>query len=244
MDPQPKLSADLQNKLNSVLKDISTKSSKIKLNHVTPKVQTRMPEALENQLCIKFADFPVTTDYICPRFDVNDPKGYKHLEEKGYVVFKNVIPTKSEINEIKKDIWNWLEQLSFPISDTEKKIDRNDPETWHDGNWPTDPDTGIVFSFGVGQTNFSWKVRSYPLVKKAFAKIWNTNDLIVSFDGCNLYRPWKYYLDWRTKGKWWHLDQNARRKESKGKQSIQGLLALTDGMCSNHTFPEFSDPKI
>ena len=193
------------------------------MNHVVPVVQTRMPKKLEQNLCISYRDFPVTTDYICPRFDVDDPLGYKHLEENGYVVFKNVIPTESQIDYIKNDIWSWLEQLNFPHN---KKIDRNDPETWHDGNWPSDPDTGIVFGFGVGQTEFMWKCRSFPKVKKAFSTIWNTDDLITSFDGCNLYRPWKYYKRWKTKGKWWHLDQNARRTESRGKQSIQGRFSF------------------
>mmetsp|Transcript_15972 Transcript_15972/g.24552 ORF Transcript_15972/g.24552 Transcript_15972/m.24552 type:complete len:448 (+) Transcript_15972:41-1384(+) len=230
-DPQSyqrTVSKGMDKKLKNILQDISTKTAdiKAKMVHVEPVVQTKMPQRLENVLCAQFQQFPITYTYKCPRFDVDDDAAYKHLDEYGYVVFKNVIPSNTEIEEIRTQIWDWLEQLSFP---NEKKIDRDDPETWHDGNWPCDPDTGIVFSFGVGQARFMWRCRSYPKVHAAFSKAWGTSDLITSFDGCNLYRPWQYHGGWRTKGKWWHLDQNARRSESRGKQSIQGLLALTDG---------------
>eukprot|EP01084_Bolivina_argentea_P007896 14810_1 len=234
MDPKPlpsslrqPLPQGMQTKLKSVLSEISTSSTKIKskLTHVNPIVKTAMPPKLEEALCSKFKHFPITHDYICPRFDVDDPAAYKHLETQGYVVIKDIVPT-NEIKEVKDMVWDWLEQLPFP---NDIKINRNNPESWHDGNWPTDPDTGIIFSFGVGQTEFMWRCRSYPGVKKAFSNVWGTSDLITSFDGMNLYRPWKYYAPWRTKGKWWHLDQNGRREDSKGKASIQGILALTDG---------------
>jgi len=222
------LPKDMDKKLKSVLSELNTSSGKVRSNlkHVVPVVQTLMPEKLQNSLCPKFREFPVTYDYKCPRFDVDDPAGYKHLEDHGYAVFKNVVPNQEEIEAVKSEMWDWMESLPFPNGEP---IDRNDPETWHDGHWPTDPRTGIIFSYGVGQAHFMWRCRSYPGVKKVFGTAWGTDDLITSFDGCNMYRPWKYNAKWKTKGKWWHLDQNARNPRSKGKQSIQGLLALMDG---------------
>jgi len=159
-----------------------------------------------------------------PRFDVNDPNAYTYFEENGYVVIKDVIP-KNDIDLLQNMMWNWLQQLKFPNG---KRIKRNDPTTWNDGNWPSDPDTGIIFSFGVGQSDFMWKMRCYPKIKEFYKRIHKTNDLICSLDGCNVYRPWKYNKNWKTKGKWWHLDQNGRREDSQGFQCAQGIVSLMD----------------
>ena len=183
MEPSSKrksLPKGMQKKLNSVLQEISTSSDKIKskMTHVEPVVQTKMPEKLENELCITYKQFPVTYNYKCPRFEVSDPAGYKHLEDYGYVVFKNVIPNSSEIDNIKTEIWDWLEKLPFP---NDVKIDRNKPSTWYDGNWPTDPDTGIVFSFGIGQTEFMWKCRSFPGINSLLSTFNHQNiDIIIT----------------------------------------------------------------
>ena len=130
--PKKSLPQGMDKKLKSVLQEISTSSDKIKakMTHVAPVVQTKMPQKLENELCVTYKSFPVSYDYICPRFDVNDPAGYKHLEDYGYVVFKNIIPSQSEIEDVKNQIWDWLEKLPFP---NDVKIDRTNPETWHDG---------------------------------------------------------------------------------------------------------------
>jgi len=52
--------------------------------------------------------------------------------------------------------------------------------------------------------------------------------LLTSFDGANLFRPWQYKEKWRTEGQWWHVDQNAKRKENRGLQCVQGLVSLMD----------------
>jgi len=145
------------------------------------------------------------------------------LSENGYVVIKNVL-SADVVKECKDMMWDWLAKLELG----DQKIDRNNPETWADKNWPADSRTGIVFLSGVGQTNFAWRVRSVPEIKKVFSKIWKTDDLITSFDGSNLFRPWQYKEQWRTEGQWWHVDQNAKRKESRGLQSVQGLVSLMD----------------
>jgi hypothetical protein len=82
-----------------------------------------------------------------------------------------------------------------------------------------------MFEFGVGQSEFLWHCRSLPKIKKAFSMVWdNEEDLLVSFDGCGVFRPPEVNPDWMTKGGWYHVDQNgAQRKE---KSCIQGLLNL------------------
>lgn len=60
-----------------------------------------------------------------------------------------------------------------------------------------------------------WRIR-YE-VKKHFAKIWNTNDLVSCFGGNNI-DDTDFSLDW-------HVDQN--RTHKRGRQCVQGVLAFT-----------------
>ena len=49
---------------------------------------------------------------------------------------------------------------------------------------------------GYGQSDAQWAIRTAPRVKRAFAAIWDTDDLIVSFDGGNAFRPHDYNPSW------------------------------------------------
>jgi len=59
-------------------------------------------------------------------------------------------------------------------------------------------------------------------VKQAFEKVWDTNDLLVSFDGCGVFRPPERNPAWRTRGAWFHIDQNCYKKS--GLHAVQGLV--------------------
>ena len=52
-------------------------------------------------------------------------------------------------------------------------------------------------------------------------------DLIVSFDGGNLFRPHHRpgKAGWKTRGGWWHVDQGPKKR---GLCAVQGLVALSD----------------
>jgi hypothetical protein len=63
-------------------------------------------------------------------------------------------------------------------------------------------------------------------VKKVYAHIWNTQQLLVSFDGCGIFRDWRYNPTWKTNGGWNHVDQNPKIKPDRC--CIQGLFSLTD----------------
>lgn len=64
----------------------------------------------------------------------------------------------------------------------ESGIDRNNISTWSDSNWPGKFGNGYMSNCGMPQSESSWMLRSLPNIKKAFAKIWETDDLIVSMD--------------------------------------------------------------
>lgn len=63
-------------------------------------------------------------------------------------------------------------------------------------------------------------VPSEPAVIDAFAKIWDTTELLVSFDGANITLP---HPDRQSNSAWPHVDQSPKRK---GLQCVQGLLNL------------------
>jgi len=131
------------------------------------------------------------------------------------VVFKGVA-TAEEIEKGKGLAWDFLEGLGAGI-------DRNDIGSWNTPLWPDPFGKGIVAGDGVGQSEFLWHARGIPNVQKIFSMIWNTTDLITSFDGLCFHRPYEYNESWRTKSpQWYHLDQNAFQKPSK--MCVQGFL--------------------
>ena len=52
----------------------------------------------------------------------------------------------------------------------------------------------ILPSYGVGHSAAQWYIRDIPKVKQAFAQVWDTNELLVSFDGVTIWRPWTCLL--------------------------------------------------
>ncbi|CAE7563550.1 unnamed protein product [Symbiodinium natans] len=169
------------------------------------------------------ADIPVV-EIAPPRFDVDTQKHLlsEYLEEHGYAVVANVADD-AELATARSLMWDFLEALP------RTRVRRDDVRTWDDRyDWLPNPANGILHGFGFGQSDFMWHLRLLPRVKAAFAAIWNTNDLLVSFDGGNIFRPWKYKRSWLTSGGWFHCDQNARFADSRGKVCIQGLVTLFD----------------
>lgn len=162
------------------------------------------------------------------RFDINDPaqanKMLEFLDLHGYVVIANVASTQ-EVSDAKDNFWKfWEANTDFDG----RGIKRNDCRTWN--KWIGQPDTGILFtSGGATHSDFNWNTRLLPGVRKTFAKLWGDNDLLVSFDGANAFRPWKLNPSWITGGGWYHVDQNSLIGPSRqGKVCVQGLITYYD----------------
>lgn len=89
--------------------------------------------------------------------------------------------------------------------------------------------TGII-SVGANHSDCAWFVRTRPRIKEAFAKIWKTDDLLVSFDAMNLFLPWHRskhteIMDKSMAG-WYHVDQGITKGSDM--QCVQGLVTLKD----------------
>lgn len=114
---------------------------------------------------------------------------------------------------------------NYCLDTDEKPFDSKNIKTWN--VMPIDWSTGISTGYGSGQADFNWYIRTRPKVRAAYEKIWKTEDLIVSFDGFNLFRPWQLNEEWKTNNGWYHVDQTPRKGHT-GLQCIQGLVNLYD----------------
>ncbi|KAJ6079960.1 hypothetical protein N7467_009713 [Penicillium canescens] len=76
----------------------------------------------------------------------------------------------------------------------------------------------MYFAYGSPHEKMAWEARTEPKVMEIFEKLWETNELISSFDGMNISLPRRKDLNWSP---WPHCDQNQNRK---GMQAVQGLL--------------------
>lgn len=159
-------------------------------------------------------DFDNPQPYAPPRFEADDPKLAEYFREYGYVVIKNVA-NESERNTAISLWWDLAEQ-------SRPEVKRNDPATWRDENWVADTTVGIMSGYGIGQSAFMWYSRLLPKVRQAFALAWGNDDLLVSYDGCGIFRPPEVNPKWKTRGAWYHIDQNCYKRP--GLNAIQGLV--------------------
>ena len=84
-----------------------------------------------------------------------------------------------------------------------------------------------MVSDGAGQSEFMWFCRGHHNVRRLFSAIWDTPDLITSFDGFCVHRPWEHDNSWNTSDNSpFYLDQNGRSKP--GKVCVQGFLNFFD----------------
>jgi len=159
-----------------------------------------------------------------PRFEIELQQAdmLTYLDKHGYAVVAGVADDEA-VTCVKSLMWDFLE--SVPNT----HVRRNDVATWDiPGDWMPSETNGIIHGFGWGQSACMWKLRLLPRVKATFAAIWRTTDLLVSFDGGNAFRPWRYNRSWLTDGGWYHVDQNAMKPGGRGRQCVQGFVTLCD----------------
>lgn len=153
------------------------------------------------------------------RFSVENEEWLPYLKENGYVVLKGVA-SEAVLEETLDGFWKDMENLG--------NIKRDDVSTWGDENWPGWLHTGFLLSHGLPHSKTCWNLRSLPSVKQAFAKIWDTENLVVSMDLMIGWRPWwvKGVNIEKPRVERIHVDQNPVSK--KGFRCVQGMLVLRD----------------
>ncbi|MDA7727004.1 phytanoyl-CoA dioxygenase family protein [Pseudomonadales bacterium] len=163
------------------------------------------------------SDLPITYQHV-PRFQPGSRESIDYLDEHGYVVIASALTNDEAATAVSK-LWDYLEALGTGIN-------RNDPNTWDNERWPTAVHGGILPGHGIGQCDAQWYIRDVPNVRQSFAAVWDTEELLVSFDGVSLWRPWSFNPEWKTGlgGSWLHIDQHPLGRP--GKQCVQGLVNL------------------
>jgi hypothetical protein len=84
----------------------------------------------------------------------------------------------------------------------------------------------LIQHWKIGHSKLAWEVRQNKKVIDAFAKIWETDDLIVSFDGASI-----YILDKpkRENNSWFHVDQSYTRNDFECIQSWINAYDTNEG---------------
>ena len=124
----------------------------------------------------------------------------KDLEQQGYVIIPNIL-SPDEITLYRKEFDNWY---TSNIKRTHNTIDPH----------------GIFKYHEIGHQRLAWLCRTHPKVQEVFKYLWDTDELVVSFDGA-CYFP----KDTSKKDNYWtHTDQSPKQK---GLWCYQGLVALT-----------------
>eukprot|EP00418_Pyrodinium_bahamense_P018502 CAMPEP_0179103700 /NCGR_PEP_ID=MMETSP0796-20121207/48063_1 /TAXON_ID=73915 /ORGANISM="Pyrodinium bahamense, Strain pbaha01" /LENGTH=365 /DNA_ID=CAMNT_0020801615 /DNA_START=1 /DNA_END=1095 /DNA_ORIENTATION=+ len=154
------------------------------------------------------------------------------LAENGYVVFRGVAG-KQELEKAEALLWDFMTSCGSGIK-------RGMPSTWalpafsradvdsvadrKVARWPAEEGTGIISCNAIGQSAFMWYLRGLPRLRKAFSHVFGTNDLLTSFDGAGVFRPYGHDASWKSKSTWFHVDQGDGKH---GFHCVQGLVSLT-----------------
>ena len=125
------------------------------------------------------------------------------LINKGYCIIPNIL-SNEEITEAKQLFYTW--QKTIPNHDKMHNI--------------IDPH-GIYKYNQAGHQEHAWYIRTHPKVIEIYKKLWECEDLVVSFDGsCYISKDVK-----KQDNIWTHTDQ---APNSKGIKCYQGFIALTN----------------
>ncbi|KAF9872471.1 phytanoyl-CoA dioxygenase [Colletotrichum karsti] len=144
------------------------------------------------------------------------PDWNQDFEENGFAVIPSVIPREKAIQYQGRAL-DWLQSFNNPSLDLKK------PSTWTPENLPFISGINTFNHYGVVHEKFMWDIRLEPGVIDVFSQVWNTDQLIVSFDALNITLP-------RRPGhvpreKWPHVDQSPYRE---GLQCVQGIVNLSE----------------
>ena len=130
-------------------------------------------------------------------------KYFRELKEKGYTIIPNVL-TSEEVELAKTMFYDWKNS----VENLDKMHEIIDPH-------------GIFKFHEVGHQEFAWFIRTRPKIIRIFKKLWETDSLVVSFDGaCHI--P-KHFA--KRDKIWTHTDQSPKNV---GLNCYQSFAALTE----------------
>ena len=118
--------------------------------------------------------------------ELNETKGgwRKNLELFGVAVVPGVL-NPQEIKDAQNGMLSTIEMLTSANKRKPKQgFKREDPNTWSNHAKILVPSHGMTLNnYEVGHAQFVWDIRQKAKVIKPFVDIWDTDNLLVSFDG-------------------------------------------------------------
>ncbi len=126
----------------------------------------------------------------------------RDLEELGYCVIPEIF-SRAETELLYQRVWHEYIEKAWP----DCKMD--DRSNWKEV-FPRHNFYGI-FAGPAGQTQVMWDLRQDVRIVEVFARIWNTDDLIVSMDGISLMCPPEVREEYSEP--WPHVDQAVLRRQ-------------------------------
>ncbi|BGO99598.1 hypothetical protein RTG_01865 [Rhodotorula toruloides ATCC 204091] len=163
---------------------------------------------------------PANTTHDTPELDCIDFSGKTvygdfrdDIVRDGFAVVKNALSPERAQHYV-QEIHQWLEDFGLGYK-------RDDPSTIKEECLPIIHQKGLLQAYGIPHESFTWGVRSEPGVIGVFEKLFNTEDLLVSFDAVNVSLPNR--RDLPPVKPWAHQDQDPLRP---GFRCIQGFVNL------------------
>ncbi|WVR06641.1 hypothetical protein IAU60_003673 [Kwoniella sp. DSM 27419] len=147
--------------------------------------------------------------------DIGD--AFPDLKTKGWTVVKGVIPA-ARAKDYEDQAYQWLESFG-------KGFDKDDKATWKVDKLPAFNRGGLFNRHGVAHEQWVWDIRAEEGVTDAFAKIWGTDELLVSFDGVNVSLPFTDEDMGDRAAPWPHVDQSPNRRHM---HCVQGIVNLAE----------------
>ncbi|KAK0385735.1 hypothetical protein NLU13_6912 [Sarocladium strictum] len=148
--------------------------------------------------------------------DGTDPKygdWRDDLVRDGFAVVKGAVPRERALS--------YANRMLGLLESFNTGYNRNDPSSVHPDKLPVINEKGMLLNYGAPHEDFVWDVRSEPGVVNAFEKVYDTEDLIVSFDAINYGFSNRQNLP--ANKPWPHQDQDPDRP---GFRCLQGLVNL------------------
>jgi len=193
--------------------------------------------------------------YVYNRY-VTDAAGLKNtLAKYGVAIIPRVLGPK-ECDAMVKGMWDTLEHIT---SNFEVPISRDNKDTWKSLYQLLPLHSMLIQHWGIGHAQYIWDIRQNPKVLEIWKTLWNTDKLLVSYDGISCHLPPEITgRGWLTKpGGWLHTDQSYSRNDFECVQSwITGndvmagdaTLMVLEGSHKYHaecaeTFPEAAESK-
>jgi len=139
------------------------------------------------------------------------------LSTYGICIIPSVL-NDEECYNLANGMFNTFSQIT---SQMDIPFNYNDSSTWKTLDLLYPKHNMLHQHWGIGQSQFVWDVRCNPKIINCFEQLWQTSNLLVSFDGVSLHLPSEITKKGWFKNSWYHADQSFY---SLGPQCVQGLV--------------------